>query len=94
MHVAAAGEPVAMDTDSVPVTVKEESYLTAQPLTSTVAMACTMSDTSVCLLGPESAIAKDTLEDVGLDLAEPFSLGNMRCFRNTKSLKFSGKSLY
>jgi len=89
LHVVAADEPVAMDTDSVHVAVKEESDLTAQPLTSTVAMACTMPDTSVCLLGPETAMAKDTLEDVGLDLAEPFSLGNMRCFNNTKCSTFT-----
>jgi len=75
----AAEEPVTMDTDNVDTAVTEESDLTAQPLTSltsTVAMACTMPDTSVCLLSSESGMPKVTLDDVGLDLAEPFSLGN------------------
>jgi len=74
---------VAMDTDAVHVPVTEESNVTAQPLkslTSTVAMARSVPDSNVCLLGPESAMPKDTLEDVGLDLAEPFSLGNIHIF--------------
>ena len=82
LHIVAADEPVAMDTDSVHLAVKEESDVTVQPLTSTVAMACTVPDTTVCLLGPESAMAKDSLEDVGLDLAESFSLGSMNCFND------------
>jgi len=86
IYVVAAEEPVDMDTDNIHIAETEESDLNAQPLlTSTVAMACTMPDTSICLLGSESAMSKDTLEDVGLDLAEPFSLGNIHCF-NDRSL--------
>jgi len=69
-----------MNTDDTHIAVKEESGLTVQPLTSltsTVPMACTIPDSSGCLLEHESAIHKDTLEDVGIDLAEPFSLGNV-----------------
>ena len=69
-----------MDTSSIHMSVKEESDLTAQPLTSTVAISRTAPD--VCLLAPESAMHKDTLEDVGLDLAEPFALGNIYYFRD------------
>jgi len=68
-----------MDTDAVCATVTEQSALAAQPMTSqtsTVAMTCPASGTSVCLLTPESSMSKDTLEDVGLDLTEPFVLGN------------------
>jgi len=83
MYVTAAEEPVAMDTDNVHTSVTEESDLSPQPLkslTSTVANACTMPDTSVCLLASESGMPKVTLDDVGLDLAEPFSLGNVYYF--------------
>ena len=81
--VVAAEEPVAMDTDNIQVAVMEGSDFTTRPLesvTSTVAMACTVPDSSVCLLAAESAMAKDTLEDVGLDLTETFSLGNVQYF--------------
>jgi len=71
-----------MDTDNIHTAVKEESDLTAQSLTSvtSAAIACTMPDTSVCLLSSEAGMSKVTLDDVGLDLAEPFSLGNKRYF--------------
>jgi len=69
-----------MDTDNIHMAVTEESDLTAQPLTSltsTVSMSCTAPNAGICLLAPESALQKDTLEDVGLDLAEPFALGSV-----------------
>jgi len=71
-----------MDTDDIHTAVTEESDLTAQSLTSvtSAAMACTVPDTSVCLLASEAGMSKVTLDDVGLDLAEPFSLGNMHYF--------------
>ena len=78
----AAEEPVAMDTDSIHAAVKEESDLTAQSSTSTVTMSCTAPDASVCLLAPESGMQKDSLEDVGLDLPEPFALGNVYYLRD------------
>jgi len=73
-----------MDTDNIHMAVTEESDLTAQPLTSltsTVAVSRTAPTAGVCLLAPESALQKDSLEDVGLDLAEPFALGTVYHFR-------------
>jgi len=87
LSVCAAGadEPVAMDTDNIDMAVTAESDLTAQPLTpltSTDAVLHSAPSASVCLLAPQSAVQKDTLEDVGLDLAEPFALGNVQSFRD------------
>jgi len=85
LRVVVAEERVAMDTDDIPVPVTEESDLTAESLTSNVDMTCTVPNTTVCLLQHESAMPKDTLEDDGLDLAEPFSLGNIHCLNNKKT---------
>ena len=87
--IVAAEEPVAMDTDHIGVDVTEDSDLTAQPSTSlscSVAMACSVPSTSVCLLAPESTGHKDSLEDVSLDLAEPFSLGNLNSFGTYRNI--------
>jgi len=66
-----------MDTECIHLAVKEETAETLSSPACTAATSCTTPDTSICLLAPESAMSKDSLEDVGLDLAEPFSLGNM-----------------
>jgi len=74
LYVVAADVPVAMDTDDIHTAVTTESSdLSSQAVTSTAGMACTLPDTAgVCLL---ASVPKVTLDDDGLDLAEPFSLG-------------------
>jgi len=75
LYGVAAEEPVAMDTDNVGSTVTEgtSSLSSQQPVTSPVAMAaCSLPDSSIGLL---ASMPKVSLDEVALDLAEPFSLG-------------------